>query len=315
MHGLIIAYIGGGALPTPEEVRAPGTSGLLYCPNWERLEPHPGDYRWDSLDAVVDLAWGLGKSVMLGVKHGVSGQGLPAWYAGPALICRCGWSVPLWWTPGFTAPWHALITALVARYAAHPAVGGFVLTGFYGQRFAEMGNCPGWTAADAAPFLAAGYARAHVRTAALALLDVMASRTRKPLRLAYSMVLNETTGLCDLLSLEAYVLGPLIEAAGSQVYVGHTTLTPRQPDPLGVWNRTPPIYYYRPLRTYAAHSWWQVDTPARGGPVTPEDWLVSLDLAAHGGAAWVEVRRTDAGRPDLRDIFVTYDAWLREGGR
>jgi Beta-galactosidase len=305
--GIYIALIGSAAPPTDDELRQPFVRGVVFVRNWDLVEPARDVYTWMDFDHVVAAAERWGKSVLLGVKHGVKGAGLPDWYGGQRFSCASGTVLPVWYDPEFRAEFTGVTARLVNRYKEHPAVAGFVLSGFYAQQFAEMGNCPDFQVSDTQAWFGEPYAykRQRSQEVALTLMDQISKRSFKPVRLAYNIMLNEQTGRRDASSADDYILQPLISQYGpARVVVGRTNLKPTTGDPLGVWNATPVAQDHQYLLAYAPYVFWQVDTVENGGPSTPDEWVQAGDIGLHYGMRWLEVRRGNVTDPELAAVLT-----------
>lgn len=301
MRGVYIAYVGQGQLPTLEELSKPYVSGVVFVRNWDLVEPINGQFDWRDFDQTLATVQQAGKRAMLGIKHSLAEAGLPAWRTFPTFTDRLGNTFPLLWDAGFQSEFINANCWLISRYKDHPAVDGFVASGFYSQRFAEMGLAPGVTGTCLQQYIQSGYTRQRVQEAALNLLRQFFKRTAKTIRLAINPLLCELTKERTMQNTEAYVLQPLEALCGAQIVIGKTNLMPSTPPATDTIDP-----YYAPLRA-RPRVFWQVDIVANGGPSTPDEWQAAMDVSMTYGTQWTEVRRDDVVRDDLANILTAWN--------
>jgi Beta-galactosidase len=304
MQGIYVAYIGQGPLPTLAELAPEYVQGAIVVRNWDILEPQNGQFNWSSLDQAVNIARQAGKQVMLGVKHGTVGTGLPNWVNFLLFSDSTNVQFPVPWDATFRSEWYGINSWLwyginswlVGRYANNPAVSGFVVSGFYSHKFAEMSLSAGMTPQDIQDYIALGYTRQKIQDTAMGLVEQITLRTNKPLRLAYNALLNEQTGTKTVPDTEVYILSPLLTHYSNQIVVGNTTLTPDKPP------ATSTHAYWKPMRDHPP-VFWQVDTIDRGGPYTVEEWQATMNVGLTYSMRWLEVRREDVVRADIAPVL------------
>jgi hypothetical protein len=120
--------------------------------DWRYLEPSPGQFDWQLVDAAIADSAATGRPVFLRVLAGINS---PAWVGSVAqtvAIPASGYSsagvMPVPWDPGFLTAWEQFIAAFGTRYAGNPDIALIETagTGVYGESYLP-GGVSLWTAA------------------------------------------------------------------------------------------------------------------------------------------------------------------------
>jgi hypothetical protein len=127
-------------------------NGNSWVLDWRYLEPAPGQYRWQLVDAAISDSAATGKPVFLRVLAGINS---PAWVfsvahpiAIPATTYTPAGTLPAPWDRGFLNAWEAFIAAYGARYDGNPYIALIETagTGIYGESYLP-GGAQIWEAA------------------------------------------------------------------------------------------------------------------------------------------------------------------------
>ncbi len=123
-------------------VRFPYLRGTHRVWGWYELNPAPGIYRWDLVEAWINQAVDGGKPVALGVNtyDGVldGGDRTPRWVYQQAphtqLTCPDGWTFPKFWDKTWQHYFESFITAFAERYDRDPRIAWVEISvGVYGE--------------------------------------------------------------------------------------------------------------------------------------------------------------------------------------
>lgn len=177
---------GQGNRPNPLIYSNPDVDGISVRQHWADLEPIEGVYDWRFLDEVTARAAAAGKAVLLRVGTGggdiALGGYCPTWVmdavaAEPLPASQKFYTfnhdgrsvtIAVFWDPVWLAKKTAMITALGARYASHPAVK------IVGASFANA-NTEDWYVphlpAEVTAWFAAGYTSAKMLDAGRQIID------------------------------------------------------------------------------------------------------------------------------------------------
>ena len=296
-----IVYLPDGPLV---DVRAafdnPAIDGVKLRLGWREVEPSPGAYVWDALDAHLDAARDAGKFVSFSV---VAGSASPTWLVNdPAVevieVERRGRVVPfaLPWDPVVVEAWLRFVRAFGARYDDDPHLAYVTASGFGWAVETTLPPYDGFTTAtldtwrEAAAEVLRGYGEAFAKTPfTLALHNgLLTGRDPQP---TFELLLNELYETFPRrLGLENHGLNATSSAAqGSEDANLHQRLSEASPDR--------PVVY-------------QLVCSTRSNAVCQPEWVrgslgEALEAGVALGAQTLEVYANDCDAPDnletLRD--------------
>ncbi len=112
-----------------DNLNYPLTSIAYFRIQWQFIEPEPGNYRWDFIDGLLDIAHERNQTLMLRISpyKGREKDDVPGWYremVGPKRDFTYGKRTLKWVVdpedPRYTQYFGAMIRALGARYDGHP---------------------------------------------------------------------------------------------------------------------------------------------------------------------------------------------------
>jgi chitodextrinase len=126
----------------------PYISGVQLSYDWRYLEPSPGSYRWDIIEADIAPWAAIGKKVWIEIhtanKRGtdLNPRGYPDWLAAsPYNVPIVGYyhvdstgeergRYPVFWNPTYQQRWATFVAAFAAHFDGHPAIEFVVPTGY-----------------------------------------------------------------------------------------------------------------------------------------------------------------------------------------
>ncbi|MCK6491121.1 MAG: beta-galactosidase, partial [Planctomycetes bacterium] len=105
--------------PEMQALAAAGATVVRVSESWNRLEPRPGEWRWDGQDRLVELAARHGLETQAILCYGNEHAAAPALRAEQAAAYRArqgdAWKITLF-SPPEEAPWRAYVAAMATRY-------------------------------------------------------------------------------------------------------------------------------------------------------------------------------------------------------
>lgn len=126
----------------------PYISGVQLTYDWKHLEPTPGSYRWDIVDADIAPWAAVGKKVWIEIQtankrtYAQAPRGFPQWliqapYNVPTVgtyhIDSSGTEhtqYPVFWNPTYQQRYESFIAAFAARFDGHPSIEFVSITGY-----------------------------------------------------------------------------------------------------------------------------------------------------------------------------------------